>query len=566
MARVAPKPEVAGYCAAQWPDFTPPLTKRPVEDGASYEVGSGFRVQPDNAGDSLAYTGHLTASGRSGDFDYLLSGSYEKTGSSFTADGERRPPDSFGTQGGLDDVDDFNILGKIGYEVEASRFDLSVNHYNYRQESDWAGVVGGGSISGGTSATPSAGNLNTRTPGIRNTTISGKYSNSDIFGGSMDLQLFYNHNTTTFTRTEAFTIVYPQYETESQKYGARLTFDTPFELAGQDLSLIWGLDYLHDKTQVNDIDAPSGTPDATLDGVAPFAQLNADIGDRFRVTGGLRYEVMDVEIPDFVNSNGFAVTGGTVSFNEPLFNVSGSYDISDTVEVFGGFSQGFQLGNLVRFVTDNNVASVASLAAKGQKTNSYEAGLRFTGDAWDITATGFYNRSDNGESYTASLDLVLAPEEVYGFELAGRYDFGNGLVVGGTATWMEGRYDTDGDGRFDTDLGSDRIQPAKITAYAELTPNDWSAYRVQALYSGRRDPDSAQFLGLQTIEPYFLVDAFADFKVGKGTLSVGMENVFNTDYAPVIQQAYSVELYGYDDYYYVKGPGRTISASYTVKF
>jgi hypothetical protein len=26
MARVAPKPEVAGYCAAQWPDFTPPLT------------------------------------------------------------------------------------------------------------------------------------------------------------------------------------------------------------------------------------------------------------------------------------------------------------------------------------------------------------------------------------------------------------------------------------------------------------------------------------------------------------------------------------------------------------
>lgn len=29
MARVAPKPEVAGYCAAQWPDFTPPLTEMP---------------------------------------------------------------------------------------------------------------------------------------------------------------------------------------------------------------------------------------------------------------------------------------------------------------------------------------------------------------------------------------------------------------------------------------------------------------------------------------------------------------------------------------------------------
>ena len=51
-----------------------------------------------------------------------------------------------------------------------------------------------------------------------------------------------------------------------------------------------------------------------------------------------------------------------------------------------------------------------------------------------------------------------------------------------------------------------------------------------------------------------------------GKLSLGIENMLNSDYVPVLQQAYSVEAYGYDDYYYVKAPGTTFSAKYSVKF
>jgi iron complex outermembrane receptor protein len=63
------------------------------------------------------------------------------------------------------------------------------------------------------------------------------------------------------------------------------------------------------------------------------------------------------------------------------------------------------------------------------------------------------------------------------------------------------------------------------------------------------------------------MDAFADFQVNeRSKLSLGVENILNADYVPVLQQAYSVEAYAYDDYYYVKAPGTTFSAKYTVKF
>ncbi|MEO1115918.1 MAG: hypothetical protein AAFY05_26490, partial [Pseudomonadota bacterium] len=101
----------------------------------------------------------------------------------------------------------------------------------------------------------------------------------------------------------------------------------------------------------------------------------------------------------------------------------------------------------------------------------------------------------------------------------------------------------------------------------EYAPREWANLRLQGLYSGYRNPDSTQFTGLESIDPYFVMDAFADFQVNEQSrISLGVENILNADYVPVLQQSYSVESIGYDDYYYVKAPGTTFSAKYTVKF
>ncbi|WP_420412719.1 TonB-dependent receptor [Roseibium sp.] len=544
------------------------ITKTPEDGEFNANLSLGFKASPSNFGESLSYITEAGASGAKNGFFYLANGSWEDSGASFTADGARRPPDSFGTQGGTDDIGAFNFLGKLGYEHENHRVLFSANKYRYWQDSNWAGLVSGGSRANNTSATPSRGNLNTRTPGTDNLTLNANYTNDDILGGSLDLQAYYNDNTTTFTRTEFFGFQYDQYETESQKLGGRATFDTPLPIEQVPVDLVWGLDVLNDKTKTNPIDGPVDTPEYDLVGLAPFAQLRAELfDDRAKLTAGVRYEHLSVDINDYVNEIGTSVTGGTLTFREPLFNISGSVDLNDTFTVFGGFSQGFQLGDLGRYLYNSDFTNVSQLSDDGQKTDSYEVGLRAVGNAWDASITGFYNKSNNGVTYDANLDIVLSPEQIWGVEIAANYDVTDQIAVGGTLTWLEGEYDTTGDGKYDSDLGSDRIAPLKLTGYVEYSPRDWANFRLQGLYSGHRDPDSTQFTGIETIDSYFVMDAFADFQVNDTSkLSLGVENMLNADYVPVLQQAYSVQSYGYDDYYYVKAPGVTFSAKYSVKF
>ncbi len=537
------------------------VTKRPEEGEAVSSLGYSFKFQPGHVEDSFSQSIFATTSKTIGNFDYLVSLGAEKTGASFTPDGTRRPPDSFGSQGGLDDVENFNGLVKLGYEVDQHRIEGSVNVYNYEQDSDYAGVVGGGSFDDGISASPSEGDLNTVSPGTKNRTYNLKYINSDIFGGTMDLQVYRNEKVTTFTRTSYLGYEYPQYETESEKTGARLTFNTPISDV---IDLTYGLDYITDKTVVNDIDAPSGYPELDMQGYAPFLQASIDIGGRGSLTFGVRHEVLDVSVGDFTNEDGTDVTGGDLNFQEPLWNISSSYDISDSVTVFGGISEAFELGSLARALADGTITDVAS-GVEGKKTTSYEVGLRGTFGSLDYSGVFFFSQSDNGETYDENLDLVLAKEEIKGIELTADYYTQIGLTFGGTATFMTGRYDTDGNGTLDSDLGTDRISPAKITAYAEYEYGI-GAYRLDALHVGGRNPDSDQFTGLQTTEGYTLFDAAAQFEVGPGTLGVKVTNLFDTEYVPALQQSYSVEAYGYDDYYYVQGAGRAVTVSYVMEF
>lgn len=544
------------------------ITKKPEDGEFNAHLSVGVKASPVSLTESFAYLTEAGASGAKDGFYYLANGSWEDTGASFTADGARRPPDSFGTQGGTDDIYAYNFLGKFGYAHENHNFEISANKYRYWQDSNWAGLVSGGSRPGNSSATPSRGDLNTVTPGIDNLTVNGTYTNDDILGGTFEFQTYYNDNTTTFTRTDFFGTQYDQYETESQKNGGRATFDTPLPWDRLPIDLVWGLDVLNDRTKVNPIDGPVDTPEYDLFGLAPFAQLRADLfDDRAIITAGIRYEHLAVDIKDYVNEIGTSVNGGTLTFREPLFNVSGSFDVNDTFTVFGGFSQGFQLGDLGRYLYNSSFTDVSQLSDDGQKTDSYEVGVRAVGNAWDASVTGFYNKSDNGVTYDANLDIVLAPEQIWGIEIAANYEATDQITVGGTLTWLEGEYDTDGDGKYDSDLGSDRIAPLKLTGYIEYAPRDWANLRLQGLYSGYRNPDSTQFTGLESIDPYFVMDAFADFQVNaQSRISLGVENILNADYVPVLQQSYSVESIGYDDYYYVKAPGTTFSAKYTVKF
>lgn len=539
------------------------VTKRPEDGEGRTRLSYGMRFQPEHFEDTLSHSLSMSTSKRMGNFDYLLSLGLEKTGGSFTPDGTRRPPDSYGTQGGLDDIENANALVKLGYEVDQHRLEFSANLYEYEQDSNYAGRVSGGSVTNGTSATPARGDLNTRTPGISNRTFNVKYHNDDLLGGTMDLQVYRTDKTTTFTRTEFQGLIFNQYETESEKTGARLTFNTPI---GTSFNAAWGIDLLNDKTVVNPIDTPiSGYPDMEMTGYAPFVQASYDIGGRGTLTAGVRYESLEVKVDDFVNESLTLVQGGDIDFDEPLLNISGSYDLTDHVTVYGGWGQAFELGSLARALANGTITQVDGDTVTGKKTESYELGLRGEYGALRYSGVAFYSQSSNGETYDSNLDLVLSPERIHGLEFTLDYDAGNGVELGGTATFMEGRYDAAGDGRGFIDLGSDRIPPTKLTLYM-LYNYDHSSYRLDMTHVTRRDPDSTQYTGIETTDAYTVVDASARFDLGKGQLSVGIDNVFDTTYVPVLARAFSVQPLAHDDYYHVQGQGRRFSVSYSMEF
>lgn len=95
------------------------LTKRPQPGPARVRAEVGVKLSTTHVNDSLEWNTNLQTTGRSGKVDYLLNGSYISRGGSFDADGDRRPADPLGAQGGLADTDTYNIIEseKIGVRL-----------------------------------------------------------------------------------------------------------------------------------------------------------------------------------------------------------------------------------------------------------------------------------------------------------------------------------------------------------------------------------------------------------------------------------------------------------------
>ena len=534
------------------------ITKRPEDGEFNLELGTGLSFSTTRGEDSLNWNTSINASGRTGQLDYVFSGSFLRRGGSFDADGDRIPADPVGAQGGIADSDASNLLLKLGYQIsDDQRLEFSALHYDMAQDSDFAGISFAGDPATDTKTPASPGNFNPVDPGTTNRNFALTYSDEDVFGSSVELQLYDAEIDIVYSKFPGF----PQTRIKSAKQGARLTIETPVELGASGFDLVWGVDYLHDDTSQTATDGPTTSPFLSQDAYAGFVQANVPLGERFELSGGLRHEIIDVDVSDFTRANGTFVPGGKLKFDETLFNLSGTYALTDRTDIYAGFSQGFTVADIGRSISDSTFASASEARSEVQKTDNYEIGLRTYQDIWEGTIVAFYNESNNGTTFDQNLRIVKQPERIYGIEATLDVRATEALTFGGTFTWMEGEADLDEDGRYEEDLPSTRIAPTKITAYAEYAPtNKWSA-RLQALYSGNRNVNSTQFGGTSDIEDYVVVDLLGEiYEVAGGTVELGINNLFNADYTPVINQAYD------SSFAYARAPGRTISIGYTKRF
>lgn len=555
------------------------ITKRGRGEGLQAKTTVDLNAFPTNLGETFGQHIQQSFSGNFGNFDFALNGSFTHANAQFDAWGDRIPPDPNG-QGGIGDSNTFNLLSKVGVNfTDSQRLQFTVNYFRDTQETEYTSDPIVDELPGRQRAR-ALGGLDLDDPQqTTNLNTSLDYTHDDIFGSSFQGQIYYRDYFTRFFPFDARefaslgnTIF--QSRVESEKYGARLQVDTPIIDASR-ANLLWGVDLVRENTNqpvsifdpvafdnsngltYNRIGSRTWSPFQRQDNLGLFAQLKWNVSDRIVLRGGVRHERINVDVNDYTTLAGDRIEGGELDYNATLFNVGSVVYPTEEISVFANFSQGFSIADVGRVLRGAAPGfTVESLDPEAQTVNNYEIGIRGNYDRIQTLIAGFYNTSNLGSSFTQDFEIVRAPERVYGVEFALDAQPSDNWGLGTSFTWTEGGADSNDDGDYEIPLNGFRISPIKITAYIENETLPGWRNRLQALYSGTRNPTGQSF-GLGEVESYITLDLISSLNIGRGRLVLGVENLLNTEYFPVVSQ-----LQG-SDTAYAAARGRSIRLGYS---
>ncbi|MEG4072281.1 TonB-dependent receptor [Microcoleus sp. Pol14C2] len=569
------------------------ITRRPTEERLTAVTEVGVSSALTNTDDALGFNAQQTISGRTGNFDLTGTVSLSRSGAFYDAKGDRIP---FFELGG-DSSTLFNVMGKVGVDLDSEqRLQLTVNHYRETQDPNVIPDFRVDDREGRQKARAiRTGNLDIdgETPGNKSTQLNLSYTNQNLFGSSLQSQIYYRTNSNVGVPSDYRTSEFfgpflgvTRSRAENEQIGGRLAITTPLSRA-ENLRLTWGSDYVtEDSRQRFDLydterfDASGGrvyrkiserpfVPPYTYNSLGLFGQLEWNIDDIVILSGGIRHERIGLEVNDYTTFNDRQIQGGDRKFNATLFNTGAVYKLNDNFNVFGNFSQGFSVpdfGRILREPPDNFVGIESSLeVTQPQKVNNYEIGIRGGWQSVQMSLAAFYNTSDLGVNFqpvgnTGRLELIRAPERIYGLEGTVDWQPARAWSLGGTATYIQGEYDENG--RYIA-LDSSRIPPLKLTAYLQNeTLQGWNN-RLQFLYSGNRDRAFKDGSDGGPISSYLTVDYISTIQLGKGLLQVKVENLLNNQYFPVLSQY--LAGFGADSSNYA-GRGLTLSVNYRLNW
>jgi iron complex outermembrane receptor protein len=250
------------------------ITRRPEDGAVNGYSEAGLGIATAHPGDSLTWNTSHGLSGRSGQVDYVFNGNFTQRNGFFDADGDRIAPDPLGNQGGLAESEEYDLLGKVGYSFdrETQRVEVAINRFKLEQTPDFTFAVGDPAQGQKTTAVP--GDQNAKNPGTEVTSIATTYSHDDLLGSSLEVKGYYNDSTATFSKFPGFA----QTEVRSEKWGLRSTAETPVNLGFAEITAIYGLDVLNDRTVQAGLDGPTVVPVMDQTAVAGFGEVEIPVG------------------------------------------------------------------------------------------------------------------------------------------------------------------------------------------------------------------------------------------------------------------------------------------------
>ncbi|MGG6269528.1 TonB-dependent receptor domain-containing protein [Leptolyngbya sp. AN03gr2] len=426
-------------------------------------------------------------------------------------------------------------------------------------------------------------------PQTLNRSFSLDYSHRNLLGSKLNTQLYYRYtklNSGFFDDGVDSLLGLSSIEEIDDKLGARVQIDTPLS---KQTSLLWGVDYsishiertlpIFDRTEFESsgnrtlrlIEQRTDVPRHRIENLGLFAQLQWELSPKWLASGGVRYERFNINVPDFVNPAGDLIGGGKQNPDDVVFNAGVVYRLNPQISLYGSFAQGFSIPAINRILSANATPGFRFdrdvELSQPQKVNNYEIGIRGNWRTVQASIAGFYSNSELGTALSAEeggsagfLKLIRQPQRNYGVEAAIDWQPTTKLQIGSSITWSEGEADQDQDGEF-LALDSLTVNPLKLTAYIQhQTTPSWSN-RLQAVYVGSRDRAFRSGTEPGAINSYIVLDYISSFRIGSGTLFIGVENLLNNQYFTTYSQALGNFI---GDSFASAARGRTIRFGYRI--
>ena len=546
------------------------ITKKKQGDnafGGTTVLGTSFN--PANSSGTLGHKISQSFGGKYQKWNYIAGASLDYTG-------VQRDGEGFivGQTDGLSNTYQKNLFAQITYEInENSTIRAFYNGYSSTQHARYISKTGkyGSEPTIGIAGTDPGEHAGT--PYNHNIMLG--YTHSNLFLDTQaDLSFYMNSFRSMNRYVEQGTAWYGPGQTRinSNKKGVRLNLNTPFILFNRPSEITYGIDLLNDKTDQDLTDGRVYIPTMDMVNIAPYAQLKIDVLDHLIFKGGIRYENANVEVKDFNtiasgpnNEGSIFVQGGKIPYKTTLFNVGLRYNKYEAFNPFVSFSQGFAINELGRILRRATESTLGQLETEPIITNNYEIGFSSRFSIFNFTGAYYLSTSKLGANLVDVNGYLVAqrePERVHGFEITGEATLSPQWTVGGSYAYVEGKAKFDDGSKVY--LNGGRISPPKATGFVYFTPTDKWSIQLYWLFSGSRDRFEVNEKGkyknsegaVKDISLFNLATTYTLNKAWKA--SMGVENIFNKTYYPVVSQYRALDA----DYIRGNGMQATISLQY----
>ncbi len=554
----------------------------PKQDGLSGRVlvqGSTGNFESHSFGGKLG--GLLSY--RSGAFDVTGGVAFETRGVYYDGAGRRIGIDN--TQGDVQDSKSLSFFARLGYDLSPSaRIELFATRFSLEGNGDWVQVAGNRTT--GVPTSSRRGELQGEMASNRVETVNLTLTDTDLGGGNLIFQAFYNRSRDIFGGDISATFqdaslapigtLFDQSANKSRKLGARVSYERQFFDA---LNVTLGFDSMWDKTEQAMIQTDRyWVPPTTFRTLAPFGQLNLKLFNGvLRLAGGGRWENGQLKVDDFVtlaSYNSARVSGGTRNFKELLINGGVIVEPVQGIRGYASYAEGYSIADIGRIlrsvngktqpnftINDVNVTPVIS--------NNRELGIEIKRGPLDASASYFWSTSKDGGLLVANsagiFDVQRQRIEIQGFEinLAVRLPV-EGLKIGTGYAHLSGRTDSNKDDKVDIDLDGANISPDRLNFWTSYNDGPVSA-RVQAgLYLDRKfdgAPANTAFSG------YTLTDAVVRYELPKmGAITLAASNLFDVDYVTYNSQTIRSSIAATDNARFFTGRGRVVTLGWDWRF